>query len=1402
MISLKMLQRLLLMVALMAAAVTCPAQQLRDRFDHLTTGFELVGQHRDLQCELCHANAIFKGTPRDCASCHGVGTAVRATAKTATHILATDRCDSCHTPVAWNPAVNFDHAEARGSCSTCHNNVQAQGKGPQHIDTDLECDACHTTISWSGAVFNHSGITSGCASCHNNVQATGPPATHIPIAGAACEACHSPTNFTTFAGANMNHAAVTSIPCATCHEAGKSFAGVTIVTRPPPPHPTTGDCGQCHGSTTTFSDNSLRPANHIPTSAPCTQCHTTADNYALYSVTGTHIGVTDCLSCHAPAVAASFANVVITSTPNGHIPTGNLDCGSSGCHGTTNVGSGGFSLGGASITTPTLSIAGHSTVAAAVPACQTCHQSAAFLGMVASTTAPSDARPTASVDAGHPASGDCGGCHTTAPTFSGNLTGAGKPANHIPTNAACTQCHLNPSNYATYSISGTHQGVTGCLACHAPTVAATFANVSITTTPNNHIPIGSLDCNGSGCHTTANLNTGGFTLGTANINAPTLTVSGHSTVAAAVPACQTCHQAAPYLGMIASTNTAAGDSRPSAALDSAHPSSGDCGGCHTTAPTFAGDVVAGAKPANHIPTTAACTQCHMTPGNFAVYSVTGTHQGVTTCVNCHAPSVAGTFANITITSTPTNHFPIGALDCNGSGCHTTTNVNSGGFRLGAASINSPTLSTSGHVTISAAVPACQTCHESAPYLGMTASSASAAGDSRPTALDRNHPTSGDCGSCHTTSPTFANNVTSSSKPANHIPTNAACTQCHTTAGNYAAYSVTGTHQGVTTCLSCHAPAVAGTFANITITTTSASHIPIGGLDCGSSGCHTTGNLNSGGFKLGSASITSPTLSVAGHSTVAGAVPACQTCHESAPYQGMIASSATAAGDSRPTAFDKSHPTSGDCGGCHTTTPTFAGNVTGATKPSNHIPTNAPCGQCHTTAGNYAAYVMGTTGHTGITSGCALCHAAGLSFANMAPPTLVEPPPGPTGHIPVGTLACELCHSITNFTTFSGTVMKHAAVRANRCDSCHEYGMTWKTNTGVRLWVRDGPNHHKGQDCGGSGCHTFRDKFMLRPGAITGGTRTAATAGAATATTRGAAGVPFVNARPHIGVPTGGSPQVPGSTTAPEPTKPADHMATTNACQSCHTSIAWLPVARVDHSQVKGTCVSCHSGGVARGKPSTHLPTSAQCETCHTTNAWTPARFDHTGTGTSTCVSCHNSVRAVGMPRAHVPTTQSCDTCHGTLAWHPAKLDHSAITSGCAACHNHRSAVGKSPDHIATQRDCATCHRYPDWTVVTFKHTAAAYPGQHHKEPACNGCHKANTEQVPYVAPADAGTCGGCHAPDFKPAAHPKTKDEKYTAHELSNCSGACHIYSDATHSEITKARPGPRHRVTDATFRH
>ncbi len=366
--------------------------------------------------------------------------------------------------------------------------------------------------------------------------------------------------------------------------------------------------------------------------------------------------------------------------------------------------------------------------------------------------------------------------------------------------------------------------------------------------------------------------------------------------------------------MLASTNAAAGDSRPNGTLDSKHPATGDCGNCHVTNPTFATNLLPTApKPANHIPTTAVCAQCHTTAGNFALYSVTGTHQGVTTCNTCHGPAVATTFVNVTIVSTSASHIPIGTADCNGSGCHNDKNVNPGGFKIGNASVAAPTLTVAGHTTVAGAgVSGCQTCHESAPYQGMLASTASAWGDSRPTAFDKAHPTSGDCNGCHTTTPTFNTNQTNGSLPANHIPitpptygAQPACATCHTTAGNYAAYSVAATHQGVTTCLACHGATLS--FANITTLGKPANHMPIGALNCNGSGCHTTGNVNPGGFKIGAANLSSPTLTVAGHTTVKTATPACQTCHETAPYVGMIASTASAWGDSRPTRLRQGAP---------------------------------------------------------------------------------------------------------------------------------------------------------------------------------------------------------------------------------------------------------------------------------------------------------------------------------------------------------------------------------------------------------------------------------------------------------------------------------------------------------------
>ncbi len=1260
-------------------------------YDHLTTGFELIGQHRDLRCEACHANAMFKGTPTDCGACHGIGTVIRATAKSTNHILSTDQCSACHTPIAWTPAVNFDHTQARGSCSSCHNGIQAQGKGPTHIATDLECDACHTTLTWAGAEFTHQGVTDKCASCHNGVSATGMPPTHIPAGTppTPCEGCHSTTNFTTFAGTKINHLAVTAMSCASCHEtanylgmhpgtntaAGDSRPNATLDAN----HPKSGDCGQCH-DTTNFGPGALRPANHIPTSAPCVQCHTTPGKYALYSVTGVHQGVTGCVGCHGPAVASTFFNITMVTTPANHFPIGSLDCNGSGCHSTKDVNPGGFRLGAASIASPTLTVAGHTTIAAAVSGCQSCHESAPYIGMLAGTaTAAGDSRPSSALDAKHPSSGDCNGCHTTTPTFASDLGAGGKPANHIPTSAACAQCHTTAGNYALYSLTGTHQGVTGCLTCHGPAVGP-FINVTMVSTPANHFPIGGLDCNGSGCHGTSNVNPGGFKLGTASLTSPTLTVAGHTTVAAAVTTCQSCHETAPYLGMLAGSATAAGDSRPTT-FDKNHPTSGDCSGCHTTTPTFASDLTAAGKPSNHIPTSAACAQCHTTAGNYALYSVTGTHQGVSGCLTCHGPLVAGTFANVTIVSASASHFPIGSLDCNGSGCHSTANVNAGGFKLGTANITAPTLTVAGHTTVAAAVGACATCHESAPYTGMLASTATAAGDSRPTALDSKHPTSGDCGTCHVTTPTFATDLLPTApKPANHIPTTAVCAQCHTTAGNFALYSLTGTHQGITGCLTCHGPTV-GPFINVTMVTTPANHFPIGSLDCNGSGCHGTSNVNPGGFKLGTASIASPTLSIAGHSTVAAAVAACQTCHETAPYAGMLASSATAAGDSRPTALDKNHPTSGDCSGCHTTTPTFASDLTGAAKPANHIPTTAACTQCHSTAGNYALYsVTGT--HQGVTT-CLTCHAPAVAttFANISIITT------PANHFPIGSLDCNGsgCHSIgnvnpggfklgaANISVPTLNAAGHATVAsAAACATCHETapyaGMLASTATAAgdsRPTALD-KNHPTSGDCGT--CHVVTPTFAT-------------------------------NLLP----------------TAP---KPANHIPTTAVCAQCHTTAGNYAVYSLTgtHQGVTG-CLTCHGPTVGPfinvtmvSTPANHFPIgSLDCNGsgCHGTGNVNPGGFKLGSASPSSptlTVAGHATVAAA---------VSGCQTCHETAPYagmlastatmagdsRPTALDKNHPTSGdCSGCHtttplfaSDLTANSKPANHIPTSAPCAQCH---------------------------------------------------------------------------------------------------------------
>ena len=129
-------------------AATSNESAAETKFDHLTTGFRLEGAHRVADCESCHSDGLFAGTPTDCVGCHSQANRIRASWQPATHLQTTDRCDSCHRPFSWSPVARFDHLETRGTCSSCHNNRIVAGQHPQHIQTSEECDSCHNTRFW------------------------------------------------------------------------------------------------------------------------------------------------------------------------------------------------------------------------------------------------------------------------------------------------------------------------------------------------------------------------------------------------------------------------------------------------------------------------------------------------------------------------------------------------------------------------------------------------------------------------------------------------------------------------------------------------------------------------------------------------------------------------------------------------------------------------------------------------------------------------------------------------------------------------------------------------------------------------------------------------------------------------------------------------------------------------------------------------------------------------------------------------------------------------------------------------------------------------------------------------------------------------------------------------------
>lgn len=330
----KLLMTMLVMLTLSMFAIHSKAAQtdatsagdnIQVRFDHMTTGFPLTGAHAIADCGSCHIGGVFKGTPRNCASCHTKGQRVIAIDMSATHFATTEPCDVCHTNTVTFLGARYDHGKAvPGQCTSCHNGVVSTGRAPSHTSgakATRSCDSCHRTFAWLPASWNHVGVAPGtCSTCHNNAGAPGRPANHLTSAtqGRAtfeCDSCH---NFFAWTPNNYSHADSNfgSGLCANCHSYTLGINNTPIFTS----HMAiTGACNTCHTSITTWLNAAGgMPSNHIPfnSGTPCTSCHisdyvTKVSTTTMHSLSSSYT----CAYCHlGNAYSGSPNNLQVNST--------------------------------------------------------------------------------------------------------------------------------------------------------------------------------------------------------------------------------------------------------------------------------------------------------------------------------------------------------------------------------------------------------------------------------------------------------------------------------------------------------------------------------------------------------------------------------------------------------------------------------------------------------------------------------------------------------------------------------------------------------------------------------------------------------------------------------------------------------------------------------------------------------------------------------------------------------------------------------------------------------------------------------------------------------------------------------------------------------------------------------
>ncbi|MCS7053352.1 MAG: hypothetical protein NZM09_06410 [Ignavibacterium sp.] len=171
------------------------------KFDHNKTKFELLGQHKNIDCKSCHIDLKFEQTKINCSECH---------IDVHKNTLGQD-CKRCHTSFSWViEDINRIHTNSRFPLVGKHKTINCQQCHKFYSTLkfdilDIECYSCHRKDYESASNPNHllSDFPKNCTDCHNiNNQSWSGYFDHnfFPLLGGhsqrKCSSCHLNNNFT------------------------------------------------------------------------------------------------------------------------------------------------------------------------------------------------------------------------------------------------------------------------------------------------------------------------------------------------------------------------------------------------------------------------------------------------------------------------------------------------------------------------------------------------------------------------------------------------------------------------------------------------------------------------------------------------------------------------------------------------------------------------------------------------------------------------------------------------------------------------------------------------------------------------------------------------------------------------------------------------------------------------------------------------------------------------------------------------------------------------------------------------------------------------------------------------------------------------------------------------------